>query len=220
MRASNDGEGGILALLGAHPIDQGTRPPASSLVILFGAALLYGDGVVTPAISVLSAVEGLKAVAPALAQLDRADHDRDPRRPLPRAAARHRAASASSSARSWSSGSSTIGALGARSDRCSTPYVSRARSTRSARCVSSTAQRLRRVLRARRGHPLHRRRRGALRRHGPLRPAADRARVVRARLPGARPQLLRARRVPALRRRTPRAVRVLRDRADGRCSSR
>ena len=36
------------------------------LVILFGAALLYGDGVVTPAISVLSAVEGLKAAAPGL----------------------------------------------------------------------------------------------------------------------------------------------------------
>ena len=65
MRASNDGEGGILALLGLIPLK--ARPHALVLIILFGAALLYGDGVVTPAISVLSAVEGLKAVAPATA---------------------------------------------------------------------------------------------------------------------------------------------------------
>ncbi len=64
MRASNDGEGGILALLGLIPLK--SRPHILVLVILFGAALLYGDGVVTPAISVLSAVEGLKAVAPGL----------------------------------------------------------------------------------------------------------------------------------------------------------
>lgn len=64
-RASNDGEGGILALLSLIPAK--ARSSALVLVILFGAALLYGDGVVTPAISVLSAVEGLKAVVPSLA---------------------------------------------------------------------------------------------------------------------------------------------------------
>src|SRR5262249_24523238 len=64
MRASNDGEGGILALLGLIPVK--ARPHPLGLVILFGAALLYGDGVVTPAISVLSAVEGLKGAAPGL----------------------------------------------------------------------------------------------------------------------------------------------------------
>ncbi len=64
MRASNDGEGGILALLGLIPIK--SRPHVLVLIILFGASLLYGDGVVTPAISVLSAVEGLKAAAPSL----------------------------------------------------------------------------------------------------------------------------------------------------------
>jgi KUP system potassium uptake protein len=64
MRASNDGEGGILALLGLIPVN--ARPHALVLVILFGAALLYGDGVVTPAISVLSAIEGLKGAAPGL----------------------------------------------------------------------------------------------------------------------------------------------------------
>ena len=64
MRANNDGEGGILALLGLIPT--AARRPLLVLVILFGSALLYGDGVVTPAISVLSAVEGLKGAAPGL----------------------------------------------------------------------------------------------------------------------------------------------------------
>jgi KUP system potassium uptake protein len=65
MRADNRGEGGILALLAL------LRPTgrAATLVTLglFGASLLYGDGVITPAISVLSAVEGLEVAAPALA---------------------------------------------------------------------------------------------------------------------------------------------------------
>lgn len=50
MRAANDGEGGILALLGLVPLK--SRPHALVMVVLFGSALLYGDGVVTPAISV------------------------------------------------------------------------------------------------------------------------------------------------------------------------
>ncbi len=65
MRADNRGEGGILALIAL------LRPSgrASALITLglFGAALLYGDGIITPAISVLSAVEGLEVAAPALA---------------------------------------------------------------------------------------------------------------------------------------------------------
>jgi KUP system potassium uptake protein len=70
LRADNHGEGGIvalLALLDARHAPSG-GPRASLLVVgLIGAALLYGDGVITPAISVLSAVEGLKIDAPALA---------------------------------------------------------------------------------------------------------------------------------------------------------
>jgi KUP system potassium uptake protein len=61
MRADNRGEGGILALLaltGARGKESG-RAQALLLVGLFGATLLYGDGVITPAVSVLSAVEGL-----------------------------------------------------------------------------------------------------------------------------------------------------------------
>ena len=62
MRADNRGEGGILALLALAVPKQRTMLSGSALVVLglFGAALLYGDGVITPAISVLSAVEGLE----------------------------------------------------------------------------------------------------------------------------------------------------------------
>jgi KUP system potassium uptake protein len=59
MRINNDGEGGILALMSLLK----PRPVVAALALI-GAALIYGDGAVTPAISVLSAVEGLKIVAP------------------------------------------------------------------------------------------------------------------------------------------------------------
>jgi KUP system potassium uptake protein len=86
MRADNDGEGGVLALMalvarpnaqaggesGAHEASTrttwtGLRKSKMALVMLglFGAALLYGDGVITPAISVLSAVEGLEVATTA-----------------------------------------------------------------------------------------------------------------------------------------------------------
>ena len=72
LRADNRGEGGILALMAlVHP-DRGHERVASQRVTtvlvwlgLFGAALLYGDGMITPAISVLSAVEGLEVATPA-----------------------------------------------------------------------------------------------------------------------------------------------------------
>lgn len=63
MRADNEGEGGILALL-ALVMSRGDEVQGRRAVLigvgLFGAALLYGDGIITPAISVLSAVEGLQ----------------------------------------------------------------------------------------------------------------------------------------------------------------
>ncbi|MBV8510477.1 MAG: potassium transporter Kup [Xanthobacteraceae bacterium] len=66
MRADNDGEGGILALMSLLGIKHGER--VGIIVIgLLGAALLYGDGAITPAISVLSALEGLKDPAPEIA---------------------------------------------------------------------------------------------------------------------------------------------------------
>jgi len=58
MRADNDGEGGILALTSLIPAAQRHGTTVLVLVGLFGTALLYGDGMITPAISVLSAVEG------------------------------------------------------------------------------------------------------------------------------------------------------------------
>ena len=66
MRADNHGEGGILALAALLPARPGTGAPPPMLVLLglFGAALLYGDGMITPAITVLSAVEGMKVITP------------------------------------------------------------------------------------------------------------------------------------------------------------
>jgi KUP system potassium uptake protein len=67
LRADNDGEGGILALLSlvaADSVARGAKLPLLVLLGVVGASLLYGDGVITPAISVLSAMEGLKLVAP------------------------------------------------------------------------------------------------------------------------------------------------------------
>ena len=69
MRADNHGEGGIMALLAlaASSVTDRPRLRKGLLVIgVFGAALFYGDGVITPAISVLGAVEGLKLAVPAL----------------------------------------------------------------------------------------------------------------------------------------------------------
>ena len=70
MRADNKGEGGILALMALVQRGRVARglTPGRVLIVLgiFGAALMYGDSVITPAISVLSAVEGLGVAAPAL----------------------------------------------------------------------------------------------------------------------------------------------------------
>lgn len=72
LRADNHGEGGIVALLALLDVRHAPRGSARAALLvvgLIGAALLYGDGVITPAISVLSAVEGLKIDAPALAPI-------------------------------------------------------------------------------------------------------------------------------------------------------
>lgn len=70
MRADNHGEGGILALTAlVSPVSRLGKPMRAPLIVLlglFGTALLYGDGAITPAISVLAAVEGIQVAAPAL----------------------------------------------------------------------------------------------------------------------------------------------------------
>jgi KUP system potassium uptake protein len=66
MRADNQGEGGILALTALIPARNGNGfgRPALILLGIFGAALLYGDGMITPAITVLGAIEGLNVATP------------------------------------------------------------------------------------------------------------------------------------------------------------
>ena len=68
MRADNHGEGGLVALLALALQAVRDKPRLRKLLLVlgvFGAGLFYGDGVITPAISVLSAVEGLEIVSPA-----------------------------------------------------------------------------------------------------------------------------------------------------------
>jgi KUP system potassium uptake protein len=69
MRADNHGEGGIMALLALAASSVADKPKLRHVLLMsgvFGAALFYGDGVITPAISVLSAVEGLELAVPSL----------------------------------------------------------------------------------------------------------------------------------------------------------
>jgi KUP system potassium uptake protein len=72
MRADNEGEGGIMALT-ARVLDLPLKDARSKAILvalgIFGAALFYGDGMITPAISVLSAVEGLRVATPSLESL-------------------------------------------------------------------------------------------------------------------------------------------------------
>ena len=80
MRADNRGEGGILALMALVRTASGSRSAASGLLVvasgLFGAALLYGDGIITPAISVLSRGRGAGGGDAPLSAVRGADHDR------------------------------------------------------------------------------------------------------------------------------------------------
>ncbi len=68
MRADNNGEGGLMALLALASQSVKDQPRLRSVLLMvgvFGVALFFGDGIITPAISVLSAVEGLEIVTPA-----------------------------------------------------------------------------------------------------------------------------------------------------------
>lgn len=68
MRAHNQGEGGIFALLALSGLERWKahqRVPGAIIIVLIGAAMLCGEGVITPAISVLSATEGLEVIVPA-----------------------------------------------------------------------------------------------------------------------------------------------------------
>lgn len=71
LRADNNGEGGLIAMLALASNAVNDKPKLKRILLIigiFGTSLFYGDGVITPAISVLSAVEGLEVVSPAFAQ--------------------------------------------------------------------------------------------------------------------------------------------------------
>ena len=68
LRADNEGEGGLVAMLALASRAVADKPKLRNVLLfvgIFGTSLFYGDGVITPAISVLSAVEGLEVVSPA-----------------------------------------------------------------------------------------------------------------------------------------------------------
>ena len=70
LRADNNGEGGLIAMLALASNAVKDKPKLRRVLLvvgIFGTSLFYGDGVITPAISVLSAVEGLEVVSPAFA---------------------------------------------------------------------------------------------------------------------------------------------------------
>jgi KUP system potassium uptake protein len=71
LRADNNGEGGLVAMLAlaSQAVKDKPRCAGWLLVGIFGTCLFYGDGVITPAISVLSAVEGLEVVSPAFKRM-------------------------------------------------------------------------------------------------------------------------------------------------------
>jgi KUP system potassium uptake protein len=69
LRADNNGEGGLIAMLALASQAVADQPKLRAVLLtigIFGTAVFYGDGVITPAISVLSAVEGLEVIAPSL----------------------------------------------------------------------------------------------------------------------------------------------------------
>ena len=105
LRADNKGEGGTLTLVALAQRAIGKRRGVVLMLGIMGAGLFYGDAVLTPAISVLSAVEGLKLATPDARPLRGADHPGDPHRPCSSCKAGAPAGSRPSSAPSCCSGS-------------------------------------------------------------------------------------------------------------------
>ena len=110
MRADNHGEGGIFALLALLPEKVKPKNPARvgwvALLVVVGAALLYGDGIITPAISVLSAIEGIGVAAPHLQPRGHSHHLHIPAGTVCACRSTAPNRSGSSSDRSWRCGSS------------------------------------------------------------------------------------------------------------------
>ena len=141
-----------------------------SWLALAGTALFFCDALITPAISVLSAVEGLELLNPSFAQHGRSDHGRRDRRPVRLPEPRHGAHRRASSAPIMVVWFVVIGLTGAAAIRRD-PVVLAAINPR-LRHRAARAPPGRRARDHRRGVPRHHRRRGALRRHGTLRQGA------------------------------------------------
>ena len=138
MRADNHGEGGILALTALVMPEGAVMPrgwPRWSSLGVFGTALLYGDGSSRRRSRCSARSRASRSATPAFEQLRGPDRLRHPHRAVPRPAARHGAASARCSARSWSCGSLTIGAARRRARSSSVPSVLRRRQPA---CTSSS----------------------------------------------------------------------------------
>ena len=189
MRADNEGEGGIMALI-ALIREKGLQRRFAQVALvalgIFGASLFYGDGMITPAISVLSAVEGIEVVEPGLHVARGADHARDPRGPVRDPALRHRRGRPLVRA----DHDRLVHAAGdRRAARGAQGPGDPARDLAELRAQLHVRARARRVHRARLGRADRHRRGGALRGHGPLRPPSDPARVVHRGVPRPDPQL-------------------------------
>ncbi len=188
LHADNRGEGGILSLFALAQSAIGHRTAMLFVLGIAGAALFYGDAVITPAISVLSAVEGIEARGARLRPVCGAGDGGDPDHAVRRAIARH------------GGGGRVVRAdhgglvrharhLGPGPCQRRPEYPACLRSAPCGR-LSGGARRAR-PRRARRGVPGGDGRGGALRRHGAFRPAADPDRVAVPGLPGAGAQLSR-----------------------------
>ena len=196
MRIDNDGEGGIIALMTLLGVKRHQRPLIVAAA-LFGAALIYGDGAITPAISVLSALEGVEQIAPSLQTYV-----------LPAATLILLALFAAQPFGTAAIGRAfgpimlalVCGDRGAGRLRRHPAPFGLCRGQSALRPRVSVKRGLAGFSGARRGVPLRDRGRGALRRHGPFRPDADPPLVELDRLPGPHPQLCRAGRDRARRR--------------------
>ena len=194
LRADNNGEGGTLALMALANRTLGGK---SALIVVLGmisAALFYGDAMITPALSVLSAVEGLEVVAPALDSLRRAAFGLDPVCAVPGAVEWHGAGGELLRA----DHARLVLRAGRRGPLSRRAQPERARGIQSAaRRELSVEPRLYRPAHARRRIPGGDRRGSALRRSRPFRQGSDPHRLAHRLSAGAHPQLSRPRRAAA-----------------------
>ena len=182
VRLDNQGEGGTLSLLALFQAALGRRTTLVLGLAIAGTALFFADAAITPGDLGPLRGRGPEARHAGVRPLRRAAHARDPGGPLRRPEPRHGVGGAVVRADHGASGSSPWRWLACVHIGDDPGRAGRLRPA--PRALVPRRPRPRRLRRARLGVPGGHRRRGALRRHGPLRPRADPARLARARLPG------------------------------------